>query len=398
MLCPRCHTTCPPGAQYCPHCRQNLDVLPGMQMKKDIPQISHAAVRYTIGRSKDNDLQLSDNSVSRHHAVLYCHTNNSWLLEDLSSKNGTFVDGRRIRIKHVTSSSRIAFGKVCFLGDTLFKSVSLKQHFANTGPVVRSMASGGKRQHIDLLAATGAAAVFVMIILFWLFQNSPPAQEAKLAERTHNVQDVVENESVIENKIEKATVLVVVQTCSGYGLGSGFFINGNTVLTNRHVVQNASRIMVLNKHLGAYMANILTISRNQNQDYAVLKTESEVLQVEPLSFSNSVHRGDRVSAWGYPGVVVSSFKWQGDVPEVVVTSGDVNMIREGLPRIIVHSAMLAPGNSGGPLVNSSGKVIGINALALSEKSTDIKSQYQISFSAEDIMHFLKDERIDFKQE
>src|SRR4029077_11802249 len=52
--------------------------------------------RVTIGRVAENDIQLSDEKVSRHHAVIEVHEGRRIVLRDLGSRNGTFVDGQRL--------------------------------------------------------------------------------------------------------------------------------------------------------------------------------------------------------------------------------------------------------------------------------------------------------------
>ena len=64
----------------------------------------------TLGRAVDNDIVIDDSEVSRHHARLTLQGNN-WVLEDLGSRNGTFVNGQRITGPVVlTPGSQVALG------------------------------------------------------------------------------------------------------------------------------------------------------------------------------------------------------------------------------------------------------------------------------------------------
>ena len=68
------------------------------------------AARLTIGRVAGNDLQLDDQKVSRHHAVIEVHERQA-VLRDLGSRNGTYVDGVRLSGAHVLSGGeRLRFG------------------------------------------------------------------------------------------------------------------------------------------------------------------------------------------------------------------------------------------------------------------------------------------------
>jgi len=58
--------------------------------------LAHGSV--TIGRSVDNDVHISDHTVSSHHAKIFTYLNSSYI-EDLHSSNGTFINGKRIE-KH----------------------------------------------------------------------------------------------------------------------------------------------------------------------------------------------------------------------------------------------------------------------------------------------------------
>ncbi len=67
---------------------------------------------WTIGRSKDNDFVITDQWISRNHAMLQSTTSGEFYLIDLGSRNGTFVNGRRVSIPVILrDSDRIVFGK-----------------------------------------------------------------------------------------------------------------------------------------------------------------------------------------------------------------------------------------------------------------------------------------------
>lgn len=72
-------------------------------------QIPEDKERITIGRNKSNDIQLDEPQVSRNHAVLV-KTDKGWVIEDIGSANGTFVNGVRITKRLITKRDSIGFG------------------------------------------------------------------------------------------------------------------------------------------------------------------------------------------------------------------------------------------------------------------------------------------------
>ena len=142
------------------------------------------------------------------------------------------------------------------------------------------------------------------------------------------------------------------------GLGSGFIVrkSGSTyyVLTNQHVVGKASDISVLlydGKEIKARL-----VGADERKDIALVSFESsEELRIAKLGDSDTVEVGDLTFAIGSPMGYVSS-----------VTQGMISAVgRNGGPRgnvndFIQTDAAINQGNSGGPLVNIYGEVIGIN--------------------------------------
>ncbi|CAN5741111.1 trypsin-like peptidase domain-containing protein [soil metagenome] len=145
------------------------------------------------------------------------------------------------------------------------------------------------------------------------------------------------------------------------GSGSGFIVDdAGHVVTNAHVVASGSAFEVT--YFDGTTVTATLVGSDPFQDVAVLKIElaagETVLGVVPFGDSELVQAGDPVVAIGNP---------YGEYANTV-TSGIVNAMERGLdsgggydlPNLIQHDADIYPGNSGGPLLNASGEVIGIN--------------------------------------
>lgn len=191
-------------------------------------------------------------------------------------------------------------------------------------------------------------------------------------------------------RAENGIVLVAALRDDGLSLGSGFFVNENTVLTNAHVIRGARKIRLGNSRLGWREATIRAKGRGEAEDYAALGVSGG--GGSPIPLQKKAFRGEKVSAWGYPGVVAGAIDWQGGMPEPVRTSGEINVIPKTRPAIVVHDAMITPGVSGGPLLNPAGRAIGINTLVLDAGRT---GKYSLAIGAESLMLFLRANGLDF---
>ena len=158
------------------------------------------------------------------------------------------------------------------------------------------------------------------------------------------------------------------QPVASQSLGSGFLINENGfILTNFHVVSGSSRIQVTLSDQTQYYAKALDIDRSD--DLALIKIEPK-RKVEFLRLGESDHLqvGQKVLAIGDP------FGLEGTLTVGVVSSigrtieGENDRRLEGM---IQTDAAINGGNSGGPLLDSNGNVIGINTAILGQTNIGI---------------------------
>jgi S1-C subfamily serine protease len=156
---------------------------------------------------------------------------------------------------------------------------------------------------------------------------------------------------------------------SAQAAGTGIVLTGSgEILTNNHVIRGATTIRVVDLDNGrSYKAKV--VGYTVSEDVAVLQLQSASgLQTAPLADSSSAHVGDSVTTLGNAGGA-------GGAPYVAggtivglnkpITARDDSGDTETLHGLIETNAQLQPGDSGGPMVNGAGQVIGMDTAASS---------------------------------
>ncbi len=171
----------------------------------------------------------------------------------------------------------------------------------------------------------------------------------------------------IERETEAVGSGVIVDAAHGY------------VLTNNHVVENATNIEVTTKDNRRFKARL--IGRDPATDIAVLQIPAESLTAVPMGNSARLRVGDFVLAVGNPfglGQTVTS--------GIVSALGRTGLGIEGYEDFIQTDASINPGNSGGALVDLQGQLIGINTAILAPQGGNVGIGFAVPIDmARDVM-------------
>jgi serine protease Do len=148
-------------------------------------------------------------------------------------------------------------------------------------------------------------------------------------------------------------------------LGSGFIIGSDgTILTNGHVVENAKKIIVKFSDKREFEAKV--VGKDTKTDIAIIKIDTkESLPKVQLGDSDRLEVGEWVMAVGNP------FGLENSVTSGIVSAKGRHIGAGPYDDFIQTDASVNPGNSGGPLVNGRGEVVGINVAIVSQTGANI---------------------------
>ena len=218
------------------------------------------------------------------------------------------------------------------------------------------------------------AFVIVLFFTFIVIPNQEVSTPDLIASNGHDATklgdestlSVEKNLSLVElfEKSEKGVVRIDVDKTDSMGernsVGSGFIFDyfGN-IITNTHVIDNASNITVTFLDGSQYNASI--VGMDKFTDIAVIKVlEEKPDYLHPLQIgdSSTLKVGESVAAIGNPFGLSGSMT-SGIVSQIgrLLPSHDTGF---SIPNVIQTDAAINPGNSGGPLLNMNGEVMGIN--------------------------------------
>ena len=163
--------------------------------------------------------------------------------------------------------------------------------------------------------------------------------------------------------LERSVVRIITQTNQGTGTGTGFVINDRGyIATNVHVIDGGNLIKAIPTNSNT-LYDIDVIARSNELDLAIVQAPGINLPPMPLSLA-PLKTGQKIWAIGYPGGADRNRLAR----DPTVQDGVIGRIFPGAWntqtfRIIQHNAPTNPGNSGGPLVDDCGRVIGVNTQA-----------------------------------
>jgi len=164
--------------------------------------------------------------------------------------------------------------------------------------------------------------------------------------------------------------------------GTGFVIAPGYVLTNHHVIEGATDITILDPKNRDKQLLATLVAESENPDLALLRVEG--LETEPMPLAETMpKRGTEIMVLGYPGGSALGL-------ELKSTRGPVTSASD--PKLeggaFLFDANVNPGNSGGPIINQSGRVVGVVVAIV--RTSMIGSAYSVGIPMERVWPFLEE--------
>ena len=184
------------------------------------------------------------------------------------------------------------------------------------------------------------------------------------------------------------------RTTRPVGSGTGFFISPEILITNYHVVQECAEVRLRKR--GAETGRAVLHAINRGDDLAALRSDSPSEHVLKLRVGAPIRPAEIVLVFGYPLSTVLSSLGNTTLGNVTALSG----IQDD-SRFIQISAAVQPGNSGGPVMDQEGRLIGavvgkLDAIRIIRATGDVPQNVNFAIRASTIVHFLETNRIAYE--
>jgi putative serine protease PepD len=240
-----------------------------------------------------------------------------------------------------------------------------------------------KRLVLPILAAalTGAVAASAFFIASSgsggrgaAHVTSLPTATGSTAGSRREVSSTTPTATQIYQRDSSGVVSIKATTAEGGDTGTGIVLNDEgLILTNNHVISDGTSITVSPGKSSNVTRTATVVGADANSDLALIKIDPSGLGLQPLKLvsSSSVEVGDAVYAIGNPYGLDETL-----TKGIVSALGREIAAPDGAPikNAIQTDAALNPGNSGGPLLNAQGEVIGVNSQIASDAASSEGSQ------------------------
>ncbi|MCG8492653.1 MAG: serine protease [Sneathiellales bacterium] len=254
---------------------------------------------------------------------------------------------------------------------------------------------------------------------------APAAKEEPVVAKKPDLQPVGPERTVkytqkdVIRMLKDSTVLILVmKTNKGKlqvsSMGSGFFINDSQIMTNAHVVRGAEQIVLASRKMGIGVGTVYRVgmtSKGLGVDAAIINATG-IKPLKTLPFARSVIEGDNVAIGGFPGIIRNTDRTfarllhfidervvpsKEDVPSPRFSFGAIEgiFINQKGNEDIQHGVETTGGNSGSPIVNSCGHVVGLHYSGVSLKRDNSKFNY--AHSHREVEKFLKNNRVPYER-
>ncbi|MEL6989311.1 MAG: trypsin-like peptidase domain-containing protein, partial [Bacteroidota bacterium] len=172
----------------------------------------------------------------------------------------------------------------------------------------------------------------------------------------------------------------VVQIATPYSTGTGFYLKSyDLIITNEHVVRGNREAVIDGKLFEKQITTVLYVDQRFDLAFLGAPSNKDALPDLPLDASLKIKEGEAVIAVGHPfGLKYTATK--GIISNTRHSQNELNYLQ--------HDAALNPGNSGGPLINDEGYVIGVNTFIIRD-GNNIFFSLPINYLTETISEFKK---------